>query len=351
MAENVSPLDFTLASLQGLAIHDEPGGSRHPIRIVDFEEIGRSARRTPKKVKPFAFRILPKAENERLPLSPIRYQTPVSSPARVDLTFDTPVDDKPSIRSISSAESSTNLIIGPKRRVVYSDDESEEEDREGIAAKKAEEPKESQIVIAKTRRGRYLDNAFVDVETMTDRKNVSSDDDGFDSPGSLRDFIVDDDEIDFDTDASETDRKNAYREPIEISSDEHDSPVPICWRDVGEGPSIDLASSEDDQKESAKAPAKAITKRQWNQIKHRLAANLVKELDENVFGSQLHDIQIEWSSRLLRTAGRAHKSRPRPGETRPVVRIELAEKVLDEEGECGRGYLAGPPLLTLSFGY
>jgi hypothetical protein len=333
MAENVLPLDLTLESLKGLAIHDKPGGSRNPIRIVDFEEIGRSARRTPKKPKSFDFKILPKAENERLPLSPIRYQTPVSSPARLDLTFDTPVADEPSIRSTSTADSPTDLVIGPKRRVIYSDDESEGDDREEIVAKDAEEPKQSQIVTARTRRGRYQENTFLDVETMTDRKDDPSDVDGYDSPGSLRDFIVDDDEIEFESDASETDRKNAYREPIEISSDEHDSATPICWRDVETDPSIDLASSEEDQKESAKAPSKATTKRQWNQIKHRLAANLVKELDENVFGSELHDVQIEWSSRLLRTAGRAHKSRARPGETRPVVRIELAEKVLDDEGE------------------
>lgn len=348
MAENVSPLDFALESLQGLAIRDEPGGSSNPIKIVDFEEISRSARRTPKKPKSFAFKIIPKAHDERLPLSPIRYQTPTSSPARLDLTFDTPVDEKPSIRSISTVESPTNLVIGPKRRVIYSDDESEDNDREEVVTD-AEEPKQSHIVLANTRRGRYQGNTFVDVEAMTDRKQDVSGDEDYDSPGSLRDFIVDDDEIEFESDASETDRKNAYREPIEISSDEHDSATPICWRDTRASPPIELASSEEDQKKPAKASAKATTKRQWNQIKHRLAANLVKDLDENVFGSELYDVQIEWSSRLLRTAGRAHKSRPRPGETRPVVRIELAEKVLDDEGESRCGYPAWLCLLTTPF--
>jgi hypothetical protein len=181
----------------------------------------------------------------------------------------------------------------------------------------------------------------VDVEAKSSRGALPSEgeDGGYDTPGSLRDFVVDDSVVEYETDASRRDMHLHLRDPVEVSSDEE----PLDRRQVGSAGPIVLSSDDDDDDDENRisgpstSPIKTVlsakAKREWNKIKHQLADNLVQELNENVFLGRLPEIPLEWSSRLLTTAGRAHRRRLQPGETLPQVRIELAEKILDDEGE------------------
>ncbi|KAH8084659.1 SprT-like family-domain-containing protein [Filobasidium floriforme] len=132
------------------------------------------------------------------------------------------------------------------------------------------------------------------------------------------------------------------RDPVEVSSDDE----LLDRRQVGSAGPIVLSSDDDDDDDENRisgpstSPIKTVlsakAKREWNKIKHQLADNLVQELNENVFLGRLPEIPLEWSSRLLTTAGRAHRRRLQPGETLPQVRIELAEKILDDEDRLNR---------------
>jgi hypothetical protein len=345
MPNTIADVDAALARLKGLALHDDEscqaGNAENPIQILDFDEIS-SIRRTPKKPQAFSFRILPKDEKPRTPLEAIALQSPAgtSSPA----AFSSPITIASSIRTVSSVDSPRNRRIAPKRRVIYSSDE-EEEVRPYVGSSPStsldgENKGPIGRIIGKKTLGKER-RLFVDVEAKSSRGELPSEgeDGGYDTPGSLRDFVVDDSVVEYETDASRRDMHLHLRDPVEVSSDEE----PWDRRQVGSAGPIVLSSDDDDDDDENRisgpstSPIKTVlsakAKREWNKIKHRLADNLVQELNENVFLGRLPEIPLEWSSRLLTTAGRAHRRRLQPGETLPQVRIELAEKILDDEGE------------------
>ena len=353
MPNTVADVDAALTRLKGLNLDDDlnDGNAEHPIEIDDFDKISRSIRKTPKKTTPFSFRILPRDEKPRRVLEPISAQSPTRSPTPA--AFDSPITVASSIRTVSSINSPRNRKVAAKRRVVCSSDEDDHDDGGNNEAQRKTLPSDlsgeedqnnepAKRIARKTAvaKGRDL---FIEIESRDFGDNHSEGNEGgYDTPGSLRDFIVDDSVIEYETDASRRDmslwdpvqlssdeeqpwqRKGGQREPIVLSSD--------AGSDESDGEQCIPGPSTPPKKKNAVLSGKS--KREWNVLKHQLAANLVRELNEHVFLGRLPDIPIEWSSRLLSTAGRAHRQRLNPGETLPQVRIELAEKILDDEGKC-----------------
>lgn len=175
---------------------------------------------------------------------------------------------------------------------------------------------------------------------------------GDDTYGSLKDFIVDDDDV---SDYGENEcidlRPGSRGSPIELmDSDEDDddnagiisyspTPGPLALPDIGE---LNLDDSDD---EAILAPRKQIvppprasstqwSKKEWTSRREVIANQLFAELDAKVFDSRLGakgaGAYVEWNNRLLTTAGTAHKSRSGSGYT---YKIKLSDKVCTGEAQ------------------
>lgn len=210
---------------------------------------------------------------------------------------------------------------------------------------------------------RFIADAALD-DGSTDEEEAD------DSLGSLADFIVDDDVVEFATDSEEDETDDSLRKPearrrtkrspvrsrqavlsnvIEIldSSEEDGSDV-----DVEGGQDIirytapprpkvrlpDLSDLTIDDSPPRLAPLPTKTSgRNWADERDRIAQRLFSELDKKVFDMRLGlegaRATIEWNNRLLKTAGQAHKKRERRPDGSQVVtyRITLSEKVLTGE--------------------
>lgn len=173
-----------------------------------------------------------------------------------------------------------------------------------------------------------------------------------DTYGSLKDFIVDDDDLSDYGENECIDMRGSRGSPIELmdSEDEDEdagvirfspTPGPLALPDIGE---LNLDDSDD---EAILAPRKQIvppprasstqwSKKEWTSRREVIANNLFAELDAKVFDSRLGakgaGAYVEWNNRLLTTAGTAHKSRN--GTTgRYSYKIKLSDKVCTGEAQ------------------
>jgi hypothetical protein len=156
------------------------------------------------------------------------------------------------------------------------------------------------------------------------------DEDEDDSEGSLRDFIVDDDEVEYEEDVvsgsgdeghgDDSDCVLHYSPPRRLKKRETNrtSEDAILVVDSSED---EPSTSTPDQRARPRPHAKIVLppetpaklsraqKKDWAERRVRLANELMKELDESVFDCQLvgkYGVEVEWSERLLTTAGRAN---------------------------------------------
>jgi hypothetical protein len=185
-------------------------------------------------------------------------------------------------------------------------------------------PRQRSTLITASKRGV---SRYIEAEALG---SGGDDEDEDDSEGSLRDFIVDDDEVEYEEDVvsgSEDDghgddsdcvlhysppRRLKKRETIRTSEDA------ILVVDSSED---EPSTSTPDQRarprprpkillppETPAKPSRA-QKKDWAERRVRLANELMMELDESVFDCQLvgkYGVEVEWSERLLTTAGRAN---------------------------------------------
>lgn len=172
---------------------------------------------------------------------------------------------------------------------------------------------------------------------------------GDDTYGSLKDFIVDDEDV---SDYGENEcidlRPGSRGSPIELMDSDEDedagiisyspTPGPLALPDIGE---LNL----DDSDEEVLAPRKQIvppprasstqwSKKEWTSRREVIANQLFAELDVKVFDSRLGangaGAYVEWNNRLLTTAGTAHKSRSATGYS---YKIKLSDKVCTGESQ------------------
>ncbi len=242
-----------------------------------------------------------------------------------------------------------------KKRVVYSSDEEEEIlqvhtilpvsgpsrtrrpsadaadlHRETITISSSSEPESSPPPRRTPKpKGRRLISRFVDAEAGA-HSGSEDDEDDDDSAGSLRDFIVDDDEVEYWSEDGEQDGGKAGDSDCILT---YSPPRKLVKRDILSDINnaiIDLVISSDDEavkprKDSRSLPRRAVgvnkatpatpakssraLKKEWLIERVRLVDDLMTELDETVFDGQLvkqHGVRAEWSDRLLTTAGRAN---------------------------------------------
>lgn len=177
---------------------------------------------------------------------------------------------------------------------------------------------------------------------------------GDDTFGSLKDFIVDDDEISDEGEVNCIDMRGSRNSPIDLmdSEDEDEdedagviryspTPGPLALPDIGE---LNLDDSDD---EAITAPREKIvppprrsstqwSKKEWLSRRETIANNLFAELDAKVFDSRLGATGagafVEWNNRLLTTAGTAHKSRNR-STGQYSYKIKLSDKVCTGESQ------------------
>ncbi|KAK8854558.1 hypothetical protein IAR55_003297 [Kwoniella newhampshirensis] len=183
-----------------------------------------------------------------------------------------------------------------------------------------------------------------------------------DSYGSLRDFIVDDDEedecLEVGSSGAESDgfeivdappsRKTQRREKRDDSRFDdqailHYSPptkrplilpelnrLVIASSDSEADTEPALTTRRDKKDKSAK---RGLSKREWAMERERIASEIFDDLDKRVFEEMLGaggvNARVEWNNRLLTTAGVARSKRvTKNGETKKEHWIELSEKVL-----------------------
>ncbi|OHX00238.1 sprt family metallopeptidase [Colletotrichum incanum] len=135
------------------------------------------------------------------------------------------------------------------------------------------------------------------------------------------------------------------QEFVDEWNEEH-SPKKLILPPAQKSPAKSPAKSRTGRTESAKQKE---TKKAFEQIKHELAQNFLRELDDAITQGKLQalaestgGIKINWSAKLNTTAGRANWRREKvrsklPDGTEKSVKdrhhasIELAEKVIDDE--------------------
>ncbi|WVQ81819.1 hypothetical protein IAT38_003946 [Cryptococcus sp. DSM 104549] len=265
---------------------------------------------------------------------------------------------------------------GKARRVVLSDSEEEEQQADPPKARVRRKKAGARGVM------KFLDTEAVDDKAGEEDEGEYSDD----SMGSLRDFIVDDDDGEYENTktASETDSDSEIEiieppprqitrkgkkpavasvvlESEEIAEEEagpdilHFSPArkPITILDLAaliissdsepELPPIPAPTPRSKTKTSAaptpsrKAKGKpALTKKDWAEERERIAREIFEDLDERVFegklGAKGAGARLDWNNRLLTTAGVAQSKKvTRNGVTKKEHWIELSEKVLTGE--------------------
>lgn len=148
-----------------------------------------------------------------------------------------------------------------------------------------------------------------------------------DTFGSLKDFIVDDEEAsDYGENESIDLAGGSRSSPIELLDTDEDegviqhspAPGPLALPDIGE---LNLDDSDDERvlppsKQIVPPPRASSTqwsKREWLARREVIANAVFAELDAQVFDSKLGPkgagAFVEWNNRLLTTAGTAHKSR------------------------------------------
>jgi len=179
-----------------------------------------------------------------------------------------------------------------------------------------------------------------------------------DSYGSLRNFIVDDQE-----DVSES----AQSDEEEVDDNETTSSPrrpafvltprrPVHASRILDLPDLGALSVDDSPPRTpsrSRPPISTKTSRkQWEAERKRIAADVFAELDKKVFEGKLKGTNIEWSKRLLTTAGTANSKRfgedklisgcrlmwcgsvrQKDGSKLEERKIVLSEKVLATEGE------------------
>lgn len=201
----------------------------------------------------------------------------------------------------------------PRRKIVITDSESE-----ASPSRIATSPSPSQTghtrqkpkpKVKTTTPRRVL--KFLDTMAMADDDSEEEPDD---SIGSLRDFIVDDDEIEYASDASEGDR-----EYFGNGSECSDSSVEIVSRPKPiTKPSrtlLDITNLTLDSPPSSPEPVvpTKLKPGKWAIERVRLAEEVFNDLDKRVFESKLGNrgagAKLEWSKRLLTTAGTASNIR------------------------------------------
>ena len=124
------------------------------------------------------------------------------------------------------------------------------------------------------------------------------------SYGSLRDFIVDDSlsdesdrgEDDSDGDHSSITKPPPYRPALVLPD--------LQALSLNDSPSFSPSPSRSRPLAKSKP-----SRRQWEGERERIAAEIFSDLDQRVFGGGLKEAKIEWSKRLLTTAGTAKCSK------------------------------------------
>ncbi|GHJ90433.1 hypothetical protein NliqN6_6835 [Naganishia liquefaciens] len=264
-----------------------------------------------------------------------------------------------------------------KKRVVYSSDEESEQsavptlsslqandviDVEAIGEGPCTDPDVNQLepVTQQTRTTRTKGQKKNDVakffDIMARSTGKDTEDEDSDDEGSLNDFIVDDDYVEYEDEVSEDGdayvltyspttpkpRKKAAPIPsiavdLTETSDEDDTdPIPnVCIaprpKPRPRNPPTKLQPTE--------TPKKSRTERKsWNDNKQKLAMDIMRELDQLVFEEKLvkkWKVAPVWNNKLLTTAGRAHHKRIKQpdGSYDHEGRIELSEKVIDDEAK------------------
>lgn len=258
----------------------------------------------------------------------------------------------------SEVLSPIQLITAPRRqtkkRVVYSSDEDSQDPAPRIPSPQARANKASDIEVigestlprqsqvdqigpgtqptkaTRTKHKKTTNNVSKFIDMMARAAGRDSEDDDSDDAGSLNDFIVDDDYIEYenedsnDEDAyvltySPTTPKPKKRAPP-ITSVTVDLTGTSDEEDVDPIPSV--AAAPRPKARPRAAPAKAVPtetpkksrteKKTWNDNKQKLAMDIMEELDELVFEDKLvkeWKVAPVWNNKLLTTAGRAHHKR------------------------------------------
>ncbi|EIW68420.1 hypothetical protein TREMEDRAFT_63589 [Tremella mesenterica DSM 1558] len=292
-------------------------------------------------------------------------------------------DDEPSIPSSSSpshralnvvdAEDEQSHSLPPSTRERSSHESNFENDRHSSPARPP---------VSKRKTKRSAKSIFIDQSASDDCGNL--DDDPNESLGSLRDFIVDDDVIEYASSSDELESppprrkgkggssRRPVREVIDLVDDSDDDVPPsfleynsaVKEEEEGEEdetedilyyspppkktievdlPDLSSLTIDDTPPKSKKhnlpesQSSKKPGRRAWPSEREGIARKLFKELDKKVFDSRLGpdgaDAQIEWNKRLLKTAGQAHTTRERLADGTKVskYKITLSEKVLTGE--------------------
>jgi hypothetical protein len=167
-------------------------------------------------------------------------------------------------------------------------------------------------------------------DTMARATGRDSEDDDSDDAGSLDDFIVDDDYVEYEKDDSDdpdayvltysptTPKPRKKAAPAvsitvdltETSDEEDAAPIPS----VATGPRPKARPRAPiNRPQPTETPKKSRTeKKSWKESKQRLAMDIMQELDELVFEDKLvkeWNVAPVWNNKLLTTAGRAHHKR------------------------------------------
>lgn len=351
--DGIEIIDFESLSL---GTHD-----RQELKMLSFRDSNKASRSTKRQVPKPSFTVIP--------------QPVVQSPNAISKG---PLTESKTRGNTSNQGKKSSIHVNTprtKKRVVYSDSESDAEvhprlepppedddEIEFISQTKAPSPRRR---LKRRKAPSFQVDRFFDRDA---RDSHDEDEDDVDAPaaeaddsmGSLRDFIVDDeDEIEYESDATVPSPpprrmhvprlKHVERTPptkneiIEISSDEDVEELP------GDGGStlsfpparnvplkIDWSSDEDASRNSVSSsppklqsprlrprptPRKRVnapveeselglvsnrkTKKTWDARKHIVAAELMKDLNQGVFENKLCNVPVVWSTRLLTTAGRA----------------------------------------------
>lgn len=170
------------------------------------------------------------------------------------------------------------------------------------------------------------------IDTMARATGRDSDDEDSEDAGSLDDFIVDDDYVEYEKEDSEDPdayvltyspttpkprKKTAPTGSVTVdlteTSDEEDAdadPIPS----VATGPRPKARPRAPiNRPQPTETPKKSRTeKKSWKENKQKLAMDIMQELDELVFEDKLvkeWNVAPVWNNKLLTTAGRAHHKR------------------------------------------
>lgn len=124
------------------------------------------------------------------------------------------------------------------------------------------------------------------------------------SYGSLRDFIVDDDDDEYDTGG--IDSGTSGEDDGDCHPRRQDPPGrrPALASSGLETLSLDDSPPSKPSLNKAKSGTKQ-SRREWEAEREQIGADIFTDLDQRVFGGRLRGSKIEWGNRLLTTAGTA----------------------------------------------